>query len=75
MMSRNTFPKPQPDSASYALRPEVSNPSGSVVSGWTKNTQKPDFFFLNGKNHPKCENSKMSRDMLKLAIRPSTRGL
>jgi hypothetical protein len=26
------------------LRPEVSNPSGSVVSGWTKNTQKPDFF-------------------------------
>ena len=28
----------------YALRPEVSNPSGSVVSGWTKNTPKPDFF-------------------------------
>ena len=28
----------------YALRPEVSNPSGSVVSGWTKNTKKPDFF-------------------------------
>ena len=28
----------------YALRPEVSNPSGSGVSGWTKNTQKPDFF-------------------------------
>ena len=28
----------------YALPPEVSNPSGSVVSGWTKNTQKPDFF-------------------------------
>ena len=28
----------------YALRPEVSNPSGSVVSGWTKNTQKPNFF-------------------------------
>ena len=28
----------------YALRPEVSNPLGSVVSGWTKNTQKPDFF-------------------------------
>ena len=28
----------------YALRTEVSNPSGSVVSGWTKNTQKPDFF-------------------------------
>ena len=28
----------------YALRPEVSNPSGSVVSGWTKNTQKQNFF-------------------------------
>ena len=28
----------------YALRPEVSNPSGSVVSGWTKNTQKRNFF-------------------------------
>ena len=37
----------------YALRPEVSNPSGSVVSGQTKNTQKPDFF-ENGKNYPKC---------------------
>ena len=28
----------------YALQPEVSNPSGSMVSGWTKNIQKPDFF-------------------------------
>ena len=28
----------------YALRPEVSNPWGSMVSGWTKNTQKTDFF-------------------------------
>ena len=28
----------------YALQPGVSNPSGSGVSGWTKNTQKPDFF-------------------------------
>ena len=27
----------------YALQPEVSNPSGSVVSWWTKNFQKPDF--------------------------------
>ena len=34
----------------YALQPEVSNPSGSVVSGWTKNTQKPDFFLKNVKN-------------------------
>ena len=29
----------------------------------------------NGKNHPKCKNSKTSRDMPKLAIYPSTRGL
>ena len=28
----------------YGLRPEVSNPSGSVVSGWTKITQKPEQF-------------------------------
>ena len=28
----------------YALWPEVSNPSRSVVSGWTTNTQKTDFF-------------------------------
>ena len=31
----------------YALRPEVSNPSGSMVSTmfcWTKNTPKLDFF-------------------------------
>ena len=28
----------------YALRSEVSNPSGRVVSRWTKNTQKTDFF-------------------------------
>ena len=27
----------------YTLQPEVSNPSGSMVSGWTKNTPKPDF--------------------------------
>ena len=29
----------------------------------------------NRKNHPKSKNSKTSRDMPKLAIRPSTRGL
>ena len=29
----------------YTLQPEVSNPSEGVVSGWTKNTQKPNFFF------------------------------
>ena len=28
----------------YTLRPEVSNPSGSVISGGTKNTQKTNFF-------------------------------
>ena len=44
------------------------------IEGWTKNTPKPNFF-LNGKNHPKHKNSKTSRDMPKLAIRPSTRGL
>ena len=30
----------------YALRPEVSNPSEGVISGWTKDTQKPDFLKL-----------------------------
>ena len=58
----------------YALRPEVSNPSGSVVSGWTKNTQKPDFFETQ-KKASKTQKSKTSRDMPKLAIRPLTRGL
>ena len=58
----------------YALRPEVSNPLESVVSGWTKNTQKPDFF-EKLKKSPKMQNSKTSRDMPKLAIRPLTRGL
>ena len=56
----------------HALQPEVSNPSGSVVSGWTKNTQKPDFL-KKGKNHPKRKNSKTSRDMPILAIRPLTK--
>ena len=28
----------------YTLRPDVSNPSVSVVSVWTKNTLKPKFF-------------------------------
>ena len=32
-------------------------------------------FLKNGKNHPKRKNSKTSRDMAKLAICPSTRGL
>ena len=36
---------------------------------------KTRFFFLNGKNHPKRKNSKKSRDMTKLAIRPLTSSL
>ena len=32
-------------------------------------------FLKNGKNHPKRKNSETSRDMPKLAIYPSTRGL
>ena len=32
-------------------------------------------FFVNGKNHQKHKNSEMSKNMTKLAIRPSTRGL
>ena len=36
---------------------------------------KNPIFFLNRKNHPKRNNSKTSRDMPKLALRSSTRGL
>ena len=42
---------------------------------WTKNTPKPDFLNKTEKNHPKCKNSKMSRNMPKLVIRPLNRGL
>ena len=38
-------------------------------------TPKNHFFLKNGKNHSKRKNSKMSRDMPKLAIYPLTRGL
>ena len=48
--------------------------STDTTVGWTKNTQKPNFF-QNGKNHPKRKNSKTFRNMPKLAICPSTRGL
>ena len=48
--------------------------STDTTVGWTKNTQKPNFF-KNGKNYLKRKNSKTSRDMPKLAIYPSTRGL
>ena len=46
----------------YAIRPEVSNPSRSVVSGWTKNTHKKTIFLKNKKNHLKRKNSKTSSD-------------
>ena len=58
----------------YTHRPEVSNPSGSVVSRWTKNTPKPELFEKQ-KNHPKRKYSKTSRNMPNLAIHPSARGL
>ena len=48
--------------------------SSNATIGWTKNTQKPKKM-KNGKNNPKRKNSKMSRDMPKLAIYPLTRGL
>ena len=48
--------------------------STDTTVGWTKNTQKPEKN-KNGKNYPKQKNSKTSRDMQKLAIYPSTRGL
>ena len=48
--------------------------STDAIGGWTKNTPKPDIL-KNGKNHPKRKNSKTSRDMPQLAIRPLTRGL
>ena len=48
--------------------------STDTTVGWTKNTQKTEFV-ENGNNHPKRKNSKTSRNMPKLAIRPSTRGL
>ena len=50
------------------------NSSTDTTVGWTKNTQKPNFFEKR-KNHPKRKNSKTPRDMPKLAIYPSTRGL
>ena len=45
-----------------------------AIGGWAKNTQKPDFF-LNREKHQKRKNSETSKNMTKLAIRPSTRGL
>ena len=42
---------------------------------WTENTQKPDFFEKKRKNHQRRNNSETSKNMTKLAIRPSPRGL
>ena len=47
--------------------------STDTTVGWTKNTQKPNNF--EKKKKSKRKNSKTSRDMPKLAIYPSTRGL
>ena len=46
--------------------------STDAIGGWSKNTQKPDFF-EKWKKSPK--NAKMSRNMPKLVLRPLTRGL
>ena len=48
-----------------------ANSTTNTTVGWTKNTQKPDFF-EKGKIF---QNSKTSRNMSKLAICPLTRGL
>ena len=48
--------------------------STDATVGWTKNTQKPKKI-ITEKNNLKRKNSKTSRDMQKLAIYPSTRGL
>ena len=49
--------------------------STDTTVGWTKNTQKPNFFLKNAKKNPKRKNSKTSRDMPKLTIYPLIRGL
>ena len=46
-----------------------------AIGGWIKKYPKTIFFLKNGKNHTKGKNSEMFRNMTKLAIRPSTRGL
>ena len=49
--------------------------STDTIVWWTKITPKPNLFFFNGKNQQKHKNSKTSRNMTKLAIRPLTKGL
>ena len=48
--------------------------STDAILGWTKNTHESDFFEKR-KDSSKPKNSKTSRNMAKLAINPSTRGL
>ena len=48
--------------------------STDTTVGWTKNTQKPKKIRKGIKNQ-KQKNSKISRDMPKVAIYPLTRGL
>ena len=48
--------------------------STDTTVGWTKNTQKPNFFEKQKKSS-KSQKLKKSRDMPILAIYPSTRGL
>ena len=48
--------------------------STDTIVGWTKNTQKADFFEKRKKSF-KTQNSKTFRNMPKLAIHPLTRGL
>ena len=54
--------------------PTNADSSTDAIGGWTKNTPKPNFFEKR-KKLSKRKNSKTSRDMPKLAIHPSTRGL
>ena len=49
--------------------------STDTIVGWTKNTPKPNFFFKQKKSSKTQNSKKTSRNMPKLAIHPSTRGL
>ena len=48
--------------------------STDAIGGWTKSIPTTDFFEKQ-KNHQKMHNSETSRNMTKLAIHPSNRGL
>ena len=52
-----------------------ANSSTDAIGGWTKDTQKTQFFCKNGKITKNASLSAMSRNMTKLAIRPLTRCL